>query len=475
MTTAAHPESWEREGLDPRRARLVLALVSVGFFITALDFTIVNVAFRPIERDFGEGAANLLPWTLSGYSIAFAAGLLTAGRMADAFGRKRAFLLGNVVFTAASLVCGLAPHAGVLVAGRVLQAVGGALIVPTATALVLPEYPVEQRSHVFGIATAMGSIAAGVGPAVGGLLTSQLGWRWVFFVNLPIGIVTVVAGQRLLRESRDPTAAHRSDLLGAGLAMASVGLLTLAIVEGERWGWASPSTLGAAVASVVTGAWFLARCRASTNPVLDLSLFRLRYVSSANAAALLWAMGFYAMYFTNVGWLQEVWGYSAQRSGFAYVAGPVCATLVSIFATRRLRQFGAVRPVVVGALVIAATSIAFSLVSDESHHYVTQFLPATIVFGLAVGAVIPVLSGAANAFLPANRFAMGSAIYTTGRQVGAALGIAIVSALQTRSPGADGLHHSYWYVASVMALAAVIMATTYRRPSEAELAASTMV
>jgi EmrB/QacA subfamily drug resistance transporter len=462
---------WERAGLDPRRAKRVLALCSVGFFITALDFTIINVAFRPIRDDL-EGDAHLLSWTLSGYAIAFAAGLLTAGRMADAYGRKRAFLIGNSVFALGSLVCGLAPTVGVLIAGRVVQALGGALLVPTATALVLPEYPVERRAHVFGITAAMASIAAALGPVVGGVLTTQFGWRWVFLVNLPIGVVTVLVGARLLRESRDPSASRRPDLLGAALAISSVGLLTLAIVQGEEWGWTSSIEIAVLVAAIVLGYGFVVRCRSSADPVLDLTLLRLRFVSSANATNLLWCMGFYAAYFTNVGWLQEIWGYSAQRSGLLYLPGPIVATVASIWLSGRLRPFGPARVVAAGTFLLASVSLGFSLLAGSEDRYVALFLPLVSITGLVVGSVIPVLSGAANAYLPANRFAMGSALYTTGRQVGAALGLAMVGALQARTAGVDGFRHSYWYVAIVMTVAGTVMLTTYRRPSAADLAAS---
>ncbi len=457
---------------DPRRARLVLLLVSVGFFITALDFTIVNVAFRPIEDDFGSDAATLLPWTLSGYSIAFAAGLLTAGRMADTFGRKRAFLIGNGVFTIASLACGLAPSAGFLVAARIVQALGGAMIVPAATALVVPEFPVERRAHVFGITAAMGSIAAGAGPVIGGLLTSQLGWRWVFLVNLPICSVTILAGQRLLRESRDEHVAGRPDLAGAALAIGSVALLTLAIVQGESWGWASGAEIATLSLAATLGASFVGWCRRCPDPVLDLTLFRLRFVSAANAASLLWAMGFYAMYFSNIGWLQEVWGYSAQRSGIAYIAGPVAATVASIRAGAMLERFGTVPVIITGTTVFALTVTAFNQLANTDGRFWALFLPMTMLTGAAIGITIPALSSAANAYLPSNRFAMGSALYTTGRQVGAALGIAIVSALQLASPGQRGLHQSYWYIAGVVLLAGATMAFAYRSPSAAELAAS---
>lgn len=454
---------------DPRRARRVLALVSVGFFLTALDFTVVNVAFRHIEDDFGPSSASLLPWTLSGYSIAFAAGLLTAGRMADTFGRKRAFITGNVIFSAASLLCGLAPNVETLIAGRVVQALGGALIIPAATALVIPEFPVDRRAHVFGITAAMGSVAGGAGPIVGGVLTTQFSWRWVFLVNLPICLGTVLLGGRMLRESRDHTAGRRPDLIGALLAISSVALLTLAIVQGDQWGWSSPTEATVLAIAAMAGVTFVAWCSRRQQPVLDLGLFRLRFVSSANAASLLWSMGFYALYFTNIGWIQEVWGYSAQRSGIAYIVTPICASTASALAGRALARAGNVKLVVLTTSLLATAITVFNVTADETDRYWTLLVPILACIGTGVGLTLPTLSSAANAYLPANRFAMGSALYTTARQVGAALGIAIVSAIQLAAPGSTGFHRSYWYIAAIILAAGVTMAVTYRTPSTAEL------
>jgi EmrB/QacA subfamily drug resistance transporter len=457
------------------RGRQVLALTSVAFFLTALDFTIVNVAFREIERDFGAASKNILPWTLSGYAIAFAAGLLTAGRMADSFGRKRWFLLGTAVFTTASAMCGFAPNAGFLVAARVVQAIGGAMLIPAATALLLPEYPVEKRSAVMGVTAMMGGIAAATGPAAGGLLVSHFGWRWVFFVNLPFCAATIFFGSKLLRESKDPTATRRPDFIGAGLAISSVALLTLAIIQGESWGWSSAAEIIALVTSVALGAAFTQRCRYHPTPVLDLSLLRLRFVTAANAACLLWSMGFYAMFFNHVAWLQDVWGYSGQRSGAAIIIGPLASAVTSNFGGRFAHRFGHLRVFVTGATCVTAGVVALAIRLRVTPDYWSVFFPSMLLIGIGIGFVISSLTSAANAFLPSHRFGMGSALYNTNRQIGAAIGVAIATAIHAVTPGSRGLLHAYVYIALAIAGAAGVMLAFYRRPSESELAASSIV
>jgi EmrB/QacA subfamily drug resistance transporter len=454
------------------RNRQVLALTSVAFFLTALDFTIVNVAFRAIERDFGPSAKTVLPWTLSGYSIAFAAGLLTAGRMADSFGRKRWFLLGTTVFTAASALCGVAPSAQFLVGARVVQALGGAMLIPAATALLLPEFPVERRSEVMGLTAMMGSIAAATGPAAGGLLVTHLGWRWVFFVNLPFCVATVFYGTRLLRESKDPTAARRPDFIGAALAIGAVALLTLAIIQGESWGWGSPYEVTSLAIAAAMGTAFVLRCRTHPTPVLDLSLLRLRFVSAANVACLLWSMGFYAMFFNHVAWLQDVWHYSGQRSGAAIIPGPIFATLSSPFGGRLAHRYGHLRVFVSGAALVGGAVLVLAARLGNSPAYVAEFLPSICILGIGIGLVISSLTAAANAFLPSHRFGMGSALYNTNRQVGAAIGIAIATAIHSVWPGNNGITHAYVYVAIAILGAAAVMVGFYRTPSESELAAS---
>jgi EmrB/QacA subfamily drug resistance transporter len=453
------------------RGTQVLALTSLGFLLTALDFTIVNVAFRDLKDDFGASAASLLPWTLSGYSIAFAAGLLTAGRMADTFGRKRAFLVGTAVFMVASIMCGLAQGPAWLIAARVAQAMGGALILPSATALVLPEFSMERRAWVMGIIGTIGAVAAATGPALGGLITTHLGWRWVFFVNTPFCVATLIFGSRLLIESRDPEAARMPDFVGAALAIGSVALLTLAIVQGDEWGWSSNAEIVVLVLAVVLGVTFVVRCRSATNPVLDLTLLKLRYVSSANVAVLLYSMGFYALFFTNVAWLQEVWGYSGQRSGLAIAPAPAVTTVSAALAGRLAKRVGPERIAVPACAGLAVSILVAGLVYPVGSN-LTMFVAWQCFQGLFYGLAIVSLSSCANAFLPSQRFAMGSALYSTGRQVGAALGVAIATALQLTSNEVIGLRRCYVYCGIAIAGAGITIATTYRRPTEAQLAAS---
>jgi EmrB/QacA subfamily drug resistance transporter len=457
-----------------QRSSKVLALTSIGVYLVSLDVTVVNVGFRSFIEDFGADQANLLTWVLSGYNIAFAAGLLTAGRLADTYGRKRIFLLGMAVFAVGSALCGIAPSAGFLVAARVVQALGGALILPASVALLLPEFPVEKRSVAIGINGAVGGIAAASGPAIGGLVVEHLGWHWLFFLNLPLCALAIWIGRRLLVETRAESA-QRPDVNGAALAMGSVALLTLAIIQGEQWGWSSGRTLGTLAVAVALGVVFVARCRVQADPVLDLALFRLRFFTAANVAALLFSMGFFAMFFTNIQWLQGVWEYSVISSGMAMVPGPLMAAVFAAPAGRWAQQHGHAKVVVPGTLLLGGGVAVMNLLIEPEASYWTLYFPVMIVTGIGVGLSISTLGSANSAYLPQHRFAMGSAVNSTARQVGAGLGIAIVTAIDAAAPDDDplaGFHRSWWFISATVVLAGVAMAALFRRPTEAQLAAS---
>jgi multidrug resistance protein len=227
---------------EPASARRVLLLASAASFLVYLDVTVVNVAFPEIEASFGDASRETLAWVLAAYNIVFAALLVPGGRIGDRFGRKRVFLIGLVVFALASAACAAATSAGLLIAARVLQAMGGALLVPASQGLVLEAYPHERRTTAMSMWVAAGAVAAALGPPLGGLLVESGSWRWVFLINLPIAAAVLVASIRSLRESREDGSAGFPDPLGIGLSALAVGALVLAIVQGDSWGWGSAET-----------------------------------------------------------------------------------------------------------------------------------------------------------------------------------------------------------------------------------------
>jgi EmrB/QacA subfamily drug resistance transporter len=409
-----------------RRAKVTLT-VSVGVFMASLDLFIVNIAFPDIQREFGGTSLSTLSWVLNGYAIAFAALLVPAGRWADRAGRKRSFVLGLGVFSLASAACAAAPSVGVLVAARIAQAVGAAFLLPTSLGLLLPEYPPARRGAAVGIWAAVGGVAAAAGPPLGGLLV-QAGWRWVFIVNVPIGLAAMVAASRLLREVREQSG-PRPDLVGAGLFTVGIGSLTLAIVKGPAWGWSSASVLGLlalAAALVLTVAW---RCMHHPAPLVEPAIVRKRPIALANAGALLFFCAFGSLLLGSVLFLTSMWHHSVLRAGLEIAPGPAMAAIFAFPGGVLGQRYGQRFVGAAGALLFTAGGIWFRTHMGASPDYATEMLPAQILGGAGVGLVLPSLSAAATAPLPAPRFATGTAILGMSRQLGSALGVAVLVAI----------------------------------------------
>ena len=444
----------------------VLAVTSIGVYLISLDVTVVNIAFPAIMEDFEGTTRASLSWVLSAYNITFAAALLTAGRLADRRGRRRIFFTGIGVFTFGSALCGLAPSVGFLVAARLVQALGAAMVLPTSLALVLPEFPVERRSAAIGVWGAVGGIAAATGPSLGSAIIESVGWRWVFFINAPLCLLAVLFGRRLLVESRDPTASGRPDVLGALLGAAAVALLVLGIVQGDEWGYADPRIVGSLVAAAVLLPLFVLRCRTSPNPVLDLSLLQQRFFAVGNTSGFLFAVAFFSMLFVNTQWLVGVWQYSILGAGFALTPGPLTAAAFAGPAGRWADRYGH-RTVIVPGTVLYAAGLALLAwrISPDADYWGVMF-PSNLLVGAGVGLTISTLSSASNAYLPPTRFAMGSAFNATVRQVGAALGIAVAVALLGTADGdVQAAFDRTWVVMAAIALmAGAVMFALYRRP-----------
>jgi EmrB/QacA subfamily drug resistance transporter len=432
----------------------VAAIVSVGVFVASLDLFIVNIAFPDIERDFRGTSLASLSWILNAYAIVFAALLVPAGRWADRAGRRRAFLLGMGIFTLSSAACAVAPSIGVLVAARVAQAAGAALLMPTSLGLLLPEFPPERRQVAVGIWSAVGGAAAAAGPLVGGLLV-QASWRWVFLVNVPIGIAAIVAGARTLKEIREPAGA-RPDAVGALVLTGSIAALTLAIVRGPEWGWGGARVIGLFAAALVLGAAVTARSGRHPAPVIELAVVRVRAFSLSALAMLLFNVAFAAMLLSNVLLLTQGWHEPILRAGLELAPGPAMAALTAVPASLLAQRVGA-RPVgVAGTLVFAASVGLLAVSAGETPSFASDFLPAMALGGIGVGLVLPSVQGAAMATLPPALFSTGTAKITMSRQIGAALGIAIlVAVIGTPAPGhVVEAFQPVWRVELLAALAA---------------------
>jgi len=437
----------------------VLAVTSVAVFMALLDVTIVNIAFPDIRESFHGESLGDLSWVLSGYNVVFAAALVPAGRIADRVGRRRVFLAGVLVFLAGSLACGLAPSVAVLVAARLIQALGAAALMPTSLALILPEFPLAQRATATALWTATGAVAAATGPSLGGVLVDWQGWRSVFLVNVVIGLVALVPARRLLRESRDERLSRWPDAPGALLLALGVGALALAIVKGPDWGWGSGGVLGAFTASAVLLVVFVARSSRHPAPVIELGLFRVRSFAVANAGGTVFAIGFFALLLCNVLFLTTVWHYSVLGAGAALTPGPIMAALAAPVAGRLADRFGPRTIAVPGGLLFGAGSLLLLLGTGAEAHYWSDFFPAAAVGGTGVGLALPAFGSAVVAELPRARFATGVAIASCLRQIGAVLGIAaLVAVIGTPGPGGvvDAFHQAWALVAASGLAAAVI-------------------
>jgi EmrB/QacA subfamily drug resistance transporter len=429
----------------------VSIIVCVGVFMSSLDLFIVNIAFPAIGRHFGGASLGSLSWILSGYAIVFAALLVPAGRWADAFGRKRAFLLGLGVFVAASTACALAPSVGVLIAARVVQAAGGALMLPTSLGLMLPEFGPHERHVAIGVWAATGGIAAAAGPPLGGLLV-QADWRLVFLVNVPVGLAGLLFGLRTLTERRE-IGGGRPDLLGAAALIVAIGSLVVSIVKGQEWGWGSVTTVAllALSALLLPAIWWRSGRHAA--PIVEPAMLRVRSFGLAVGASVLFFAGFGAMLLSGVLFLTGVWHEQVLTAGLMLFPGPAMATMFSIPSARLGARFGYRIPGVIGSLLFAAGSIFYITQTGDRPAYVSEYLPGMMIGGAGVGLVIPTLTGAGASSLAPERFATGAAVLTMGRQIGAALGVAVlVAVLGTATANASDFHAG-WLITVIGALA----------------------
>lgn len=410
-----------------RGHRGIVAVACAGAFLAFLDATIVNIAFPDISRSFAGSGRDALSWVLDGYFVVIAALLVPAGGLADRFGHKRIFLLGVSGFTAASLLCALAPSLGFLIAFRVVQGLGAALVAPTSLALVLDAFPAERRAAGVGIWGAAAAAAAAIGPTLGGALVELSDWRLVFLVNLPLGAAIVLYGRKALRE-RPQLDSRLPDLPGALMLALSLALVTLAIVEGNDWGWTASATLGCFATSVLLLGGMVWRSRSHPRPIVEPELFRHGSFRVGNLGTLLFAAAFFSLILGNVVFLTSIWGYTVLQAGAATLPGPTLSTVVAGPAGKLADRFGHRAVIVPGTLFFAAGVMVLRS-AGATPDWLGLWLPGSCLTGIGIGLAFPTLGAASVRDIPDDRFATASAVNAAFRQVGAVLGTAILVAI----------------------------------------------
>jgi EmrB/QacA subfamily drug resistance transporter len=444
---------------DPHRWR-VLAVLSAVAFMAQLDVFIVNVALAGIRDDFPGASLSAVSWVLSAYAIVLAAVLVPAGRIADRVGRKRVLLLGVAIFTFASAVCAAAPVLPVLVGGRVVQAIGAAMIVPTSLGLLYPAFPKRQHMTVVGIWAGVAAVAASAGPPVGGLLVSA-SWRWIFVINIPIGVGTILYGTKLISESRESADARRFDVASAASLLIAVVTLVLATVQGPRWGWGDARTVALFVIALIGAAACLQRTLHAAHPIIEKQLFHSRVFTASAIALVLYFCGFVIFLLGSALFMQDVWRFSSIKAGVAIAPAPVMAIGFAVAAGPIQKRFGRTFPALVGAIAMAIAG-GFWLVRIGRHpDYWSEMFPGLILMGISGGLFQAPMFAAAGT-LPADRATTGSAVLNMSRQVGSAIGVAVLVALTATASPVRGYDHA-WAVQIGVALVAASVLVLFGR------------
>lgn len=439
------------------RPTATVLVASAAAFLASLDLFIVNIAFPEIRSAFGHADLAAMSWILNGYTVVFAAFLNPAGRLGDRYGHRRIFLCGLVVFTAASAACGLSGMFAILVGARVVQAVGAAMLMPSSLALLLAAVPASRRAIAVSTWSAVGAMAAALGPPVGGLLV-ELSWRWIFFVNVPLGLLALAAGPRVLARTKT-TGVGVPDLFGALSLMLGVGALVWALIELPTAGWTATKVVLTAVFALCAMATAVWRSLRHPSPALDLAAIRVVPMWSSCLALLIFSAAFAAMLLGSVMFLTTVWGEPPAVAGLCLSPGPIVVVVVSLtVAGRLIGKVGIGAVAAVGAILYVGGIVVWLCRVGTSPDYVADFLPGQLLTGAGVGLVIPSLSAVTGLALPSHRWGAGSALTNTARQLGTVLGTAVLTMIY--QPGIDltTVRRGWVFVAVAAGTAALIAA-----------------
>jgi len=465
---------------NPHRWR-ILAVVATAFFMTILDVSIVNVALPSIARALSFSQANL-QWVITAYAISFGGFLLLGGRAADLLGRRRVFIVGVALFTVASLVCGLSQSEGMLIAARAVQGLGGAIISPAALSIVMTSFEEgAERNKALGVWGALGGSGAAVGVLAGGVLTQYLSWRWIFFVNVPVGALVLGLTPRIVPESRREGPERRYDALGAVLVSGGLALLVYAISQAPNVGWATARTILLLVAAGVLLAAFLVNERRTADPLMPFHIFRVRTVAGANIVGFLLGGVLFANFFVLTLYVQDVLGYSAIKTGITFVATAGTAVVAAGIAQALTTRFGPKPIIAIGLVLLTAAMVWYAHIPVHGS-FASDLLPGYVLVGVGIAFAYVPVSIASLAGVAEREAGLASGLINTSQQIGGAIGTAIASTIfishfkSLRIEGKSfaeahtgGYAWAFWGLAVIGVLALIAALTLIRREEMAEV------
>ena len=471
---------------DENRKWWTLFAVSFGLFMIMLDNTVVNVALPTMQRDLHVSLSQL-EWVVIAYALTFASLLITGGKLADLYGRRRVFVVGLVVFSLSSLACGFAPNAGFLIGARAVQGAGAALMNPATLSIIVATFAPKQRGQAIGIWAGVSALALAIGPLAGGLITQHLNWNWIFFINVPIGALAIVVSQLVIRESRDTSVEQSIDLPGLATSVGFLFALSYALVEGNRHGWTSPEILGLFAASVVLFAAFVLLEHRQRLAMLDLLLFRIGAFTGANTVALLVTLSMFGVFFFVSLYVQKILHYSPTQAGATFLPMVLLISFIAPISGKLSDRIGSRWLMGGGMTLLGISLLLYERVGVHSNFW--TLLPQMIVGGVGMAMTMSPMTSAAMGAVPVEKAGVGSGVLNSFRQVGGSLGIAVMGAIiasylhhPTNSPAAaqdyvNGLHAGFEVAAAITFVAAIVAVVTVRTRPEvvpqhiAELAA----
>jgi EmrB/QacA subfamily drug resistance transporter len=464
-------------GSSDRARWLALYVLCVGMLMIVLDQTIVNVALPSIQSDLGFSQSSLA-WVVNGYLIAFGGLLLLSGRLGDLIGRRRMFMAGLALFVLASALCGLAQSQEVLIGARFLQGVGGAMTSAVILGIIVTMFPEpREQAKAIGVYSFVASAGASIGLLAGGVLTQALNWHWIFFVNIPIGIVTAILAMRLLKRDQGLGLKQGADVWGAFFITGALMLGVYTIVKASDFGWASTHTLGFGLGSLALLAAFLVREARTSNPLIPLGIFRSRNITGANLVQVLMVAALFGMFFLGSLYMQRVLGYDALEIGLAFLPVAILIGVLSLgFSARLNTRYGARATLIPGLVLIAVGLALFTRVPVDGS-YVVDMLPVMILLGTGAGLSFPSLMTLAMSGATESDSGLASGVVNTSLQVGGAIGLAVLATLSTTRtdtllstgesmPAAlTGGYQLAWIIGTGFALAAIVVAVTVLKPA----------